>query len=172
MLQIHDYGHQIAAHIDLAVYGNDFARALVEVEVFSKFYPHINTEILTLHSPYDLHHMPIDSFQQINNVYGPSVRGDVAYISDSTGRWRYGHPLESEAFNTRKPIQLLTHPIWWVQEGETPAQKLERCLYSDYQNNLATLKEVLPKLFKLDSGTVGNEQTDDIAQSISAKETT
>jgi len=150
MSQIHDYGHQIATHADPAAYDNDCARALTEIEIFSKFYPYTNTEIASFHSSYDLHHMPIDSFQQINNVYGHCVRGDVAYISDSTGRWRYGHPLESEAFNTRKPIQLLTHPIWWVQEGETPAEKLERWLGDDFHNNRLTLKKFLPKLFKLD----------------------
>jgi hypothetical protein len=149
MLQIHQYGHQIATHIDLAAYGNDCAKALMEVEILSKFYPYINTGIVSLHSSYDLDHIPIELFQQLNNVYGPAIRGEVAYISDSTGRWRYGHPLDSEAFKTQKPIQLLTHPIWWIQEGETAAQKLERWLYSDYQNSCATLKEFLPKLFKL-----------------------
>ena len=149
MSQIHGYGHQIATHVDLAAYDNDCARVLTEVEVFSRFYPYINTEIASLHSSYDLYHMPIDSFYQINNVYGSAVRGDLAYISDSTGRWRYGHPLESEAFNTRKPMQLLTHPIWWIQEGETATQKLERWLYSDYLNSRATLKEFLPKMFRL-----------------------
>jgi hypothetical protein len=150
MLQIHDYGHQIATHLDLAFYNNDWANALAEIEILSKCYPYINTELVTLHSSYDLHRMPIDEFQQLDNVYGSAVRGDVAYISDSTGRWRYGHPLESEAFHTRKPIQLLTHPVWWVQAGETPSQKLERWLYSDYQIGRTTLKEFLPKLFKLD----------------------
>lgn len=147
--QIHHYGHHIATHIDLTAYDNDFAKALIEVEVLSKFYPFINTQLVSLHSPYDLKQMPIELFQQLNNVYGHAVRGDVAYISDSTGRWRYGHPLDSEAFKARKPIQLLTHPIWWIQQGETASQKLERWLYSDYLNSRATLKEFLPKLFGL-----------------------
>lgn len=149
MLQIHGYGHQIATHIDLAFYDDDWADALMEVEILSKCYPFINTQLVSLHSSYDLHRIPIDVFQQFDNVYGSAVRGDVAYISDSTGRWRYGHPLESEAFQARKPIHLLTHPIWWVQAGETATQKLERWLYSDYQNGRTTLKEFLPKLFRL-----------------------
>ncbi len=149
MLQIHGYGHQIATHIDLAFYDDDWANALMEVEILSKCYPFIDTQLVSLHSSYDLHRMPIDVFQQLDNVYGSAVRGDVAYISDSTGRWRYGHPLESEAFHARKPIQLLTHPIWWVQEGETAAQKLELWLYSDHLNSRATLREFLPKLFRL-----------------------
>jgi len=149
MLQIHQYGHQIATHLDLAAYDDDCAKALMETEVLSKCYPFISAEIVSLHSSYDLNQIPIGLFRQLNNVYGPAVRGDVAYISDSTGRWRYGHPLESEAFSAQKPIQLLTHPIWWIQEGETAAQKLERWLYSDYLNSRATLKEFLPKLFRL-----------------------
>jgi hypothetical protein len=93
--------------------------------------------------------MPIDVLPELNTVYGSAVKGKVAYISDSTGRWRYGQPLESAAFKARKPIQLLTHPIWWIQEGETANQKLERWLYTDYDYNRATLREFLPKLFKL-----------------------
>jgi hypothetical protein len=147
MLQLHHYGHQIATHLDLAAYDNDYVKALMEVELFSEFYPYINTQLVSLHSSCDLNQIPIEFFQELNNVYGPAIRGDIAYISDSTGRWRYGHPLNSEAFNTQKPIQLLTHPIWWIQEGETAVQKLERWLYSDYQNSQATLKEFLPKLF-------------------------
>jgi hypothetical protein len=148
MQQIQQYGHQIATHLDLIAYDNDCAKALMEVGILSKCYPHINTEIVSLHSSCDLNHIPIELFPQLNNVYGPAVRGEIAYISDSTGRWRYGHPLDSEAFKAQKPIQLLTHPIWWMQEGETAAQKLERWLYSDYLNSSATLKEFLPKLFR------------------------
>jgi len=149
MPQIHQYGHQIATHLDLTAYGNDFAKGLMEVEVMSQFYPYINTQLVSLHSPCDLNQMPIGLFQQLNNVYGAAVRGEMAFISDSTGRWRYGHPLDSEAFGARKPIQLLTHPIWWTQEGETATQKLERWLCSDHLNGRATLKEFLPKLFRL-----------------------
>lgn len=149
MQQIHQYGHQIAPHIDLAAYDNDYIKALMEVEILSKFYPYINTEIVSLHSTYALNQIPIELSQQLDNVYGPAVRGEMAYISDSTGRWRYGHPLDSEAFSSRKPIQLLTHPIWWTQEGETATQKLERWLCSDQLDGRATLNEFLPKLFRL-----------------------
>ena len=148
--EIHSYGHQIATHVDLTFYNNDLSSSLVEIESFAQFYPAVNQELVSLHSPYPLKEMPVDTCQQLNNVYGAAVRGDVAYISDSTGRWRYGQPLESEAFKQRKPIQLLTHPIWWYQEGETPIQKLERWLYNDYHNQRDTLRKFLPKLFQLD----------------------
>ncbi len=70
MLQIHQYGHQIATHIDLTAYDNDYAKALIEVEILSKFYPYINTHLVSLHSSYDLDQMPIELSQQLDNVYG------------------------------------------------------------------------------------------------------
>jgi hypothetical protein len=151
MLQIHRYGHQLALHVDLAAYDGDYARALTEVDILSKFYPYINTQLASLHSPYSLDQIPIESYRQLHNVYGPALRSDIAYISDSTGRWLYGHPLNSEAFSRQKPIQLLTHPIWWSQDGETATKKLEIWFHNDYLNTCAIAKEFLPKLFRLGS---------------------
>ncbi|HLG77883.1 MAG TPA: hypothetical protein VKX46_15820 [Ktedonobacteraceae bacterium] len=150
MWQIHSYGHRLATHLDPAAYDHDCRQAFMEIEILSKFYPFIDTQIASFHSSYDLDHMPIESFPEIDRVYGPCVRGEVAYISDSTGRWRYGHPFDSPAFRARQPIQLLTHPIWWVQEGETAASKLDNWLQATYQQSYATLRSFLPKLFKLD----------------------
>src|SRR5947209_10509357 len=125
ILQLHNWGHQVALHMDHVVYGGDYTKALLEINVLAQFYPYINTQLASLHSPTNLEQMPISSFEQLQNVYGHIFSKDVTYISDSTGRWRSGHPLDSEAFHARKPIQLLTHPIWWIQHGETPVQKLK-----------------------------------------------
>jgi hypothetical protein len=78
MLQIHQYGHQIAMHLVLAAYDNDCVKALMEVEILSKFYLYINTQTVSLHSSFDLNDIPIDLFQQLNNVYGSAVRGEIA----------------------------------------------------------------------------------------------
>ena len=161
-------GHQIALHMDHMVYGGDLAKALLEVNALAQFYPYINTQLASLHSPINLEQMPIASFAELQNVYGHIFSKEMTYISDSTGRWRSGHPLDSEAFHARRPIQLLTHPIWWIQglemryatsrpglacgyreeDGETATQKLECWLYKDYLNSLASAEEFLPKLFK------------------------
>jgi hypothetical protein len=145
--QLHRWGHQIALHMDNVVYGEDFAKALLEVNTFAQFYPFINTELASLHSPINLEQMPLASFRELQNVYGHIFSKDMTYISDSMGKWRSGHPLDSEAFHSRKPIQLLTHPIWWMQDGETATAKLECWLYRNYLNSLATAGEFLPKLF-------------------------
>lgn len=149
MWQLHRCGHHLALHVDLAAYGGDCAEALLEIEVLSGFYPFVDTRIASLHSPCDISKIPVELFQPINAVYGLSLRrNDIAYISDSTGRWLYGHPLDSPAFYTRKPIQLLTHPIWWVQDAETATAKLEQWFYNDYLYDCATARTFLPKLYK------------------------
>ena len=145
--QLHQMGHEIALHVDLRKYNDDYAMALEEVHVLSRFYPFVNTQLVSLHSPICLEQRLITSCKELNNVYGPFLKNEMAYISDSTGRWRYGYPLDSEAFFSRKPIQLLTHPIWWIQEGESPRRKLEHWLKSDYLNTLAFAQEYLPKLY-------------------------
>lgn len=147
--KIHAYGHQIALHVDLASYDGDCAEALMEIDILSKFYPYVDTQIASLHTPGDLRQLPIASHRPLYNVYGSALKGDIAYISDSAGRWLYTHPLDTEAFYTGKPIQLLTHPIWWHQNGETPRKKLELWLHNDYMHTYATAKEFLPKLFSL-----------------------
>jgi hypothetical protein len=150
LTQIHQLGHSIALHVDLSPYQGDYAKALREVGVLASFYPYIDTEIVSIHCPGDLKYLPISSFSCINSVYGPILRGEMAYISDSTGRWLYGHPLDSRAFLDRKSIQLLTHPLWWIQEGETTIKKLERWLQNDTVNSFADAREFLPKLFRSD----------------------
>jgi hypothetical protein len=146
--KIHALGHQIALHVDTMAYEGNLTHALQEIEVFSRFYPYANVRIASLHSPIDLEHIPMEPFDQLLQVYGHMLNKKMAYISDSTGRWRYGHPLTSETFYLRRPIQLLTHPVWWVQSDETPTKKIESRLYKDYLNTIMEAEEFLPKLFK------------------------
>lgn len=149
VLQMHEMGHHIALHVDPNMYQDDYALALTEVDVMAHFYPCIDTDIVSLHSPASLNEERIASFPQLKKVYGHFLRNQLAYISDSTGRWRYGHPLASEAFQLSRPIQLLTHPIWWVQDGEAPREKLECWLQNDYLDRLAVAHKYLPKLYKM-----------------------
>ncbi len=148
--QIHQLGHSIALHVDLTIFGDNCAQSLSEIDIFVKFYPYATPSIASIHSPIHLERMPIRDFEQFRHVYEHMFSKDVTYISDSTGKWRFGHPLDSEAFARRKPLQILTHPIWWMQEGRgegNAQEKLEAFLYKDYLNSLTVAREFLPKLF-------------------------
>jgi hypothetical protein len=54
----------------------------------------------------------------------------IQYLSDSTGRWRYEYPPESEALARGLPIQILTHPVWYADVPQRPYQALVRLLRS------------------------------------------
>jgi hypothetical protein len=148
--EIHAYGHELALHVDLTDHHGQPTDVEREIETLLSFYPYANSRLASVHSPHTLESLPIERYEQLHNVYHRARRGDIAYISDSTGRWRYGYPLDSAAFHEGKPIQLLTHPIWWVAEGETPARKLERWFQQRPQQDLERLRTFLPKLFRLD----------------------
>jgi hypothetical protein len=47
------------------------------------------------------------------------------YLSDSKGNWRAGEPLAALADGEHDVLQLLTHPIWWGDEHQPPAERLE-----------------------------------------------
>ena len=54
----------------------------------------------------------------------PRFFSEMGYCSDSRGLWRYGHPLNHEAVEKRRSLQLLTHPIWWVSDFRSVQEKL------------------------------------------------
>ena len=62
------------------------------------------------------------------HTYMKCFTEQVFYCSDSRGSFRYGHPLESKAFAEGRPLQLLTHPVWWSAEGSTPQESLRRLI--------------------------------------------
>lgn len=41
----------------------------------------------------------------------------MKYFSDSNGEFKYGNPLQSKDFKHLNNIQLLIHPIWWIDKN-------------------------------------------------------
>jgi hypothetical protein len=48
----------------------------------------------------------------------------IHYVADSRGGWYYGTPLAQDAFQQRRPMQILVHPIWWREEATAPLTTL------------------------------------------------
>lgn len=147
--QIHDCGHDVALHIDLSIYKEGYEHAVLrEVDCLLKFFPYANSKIFSVHRPATISPDKKISIQNLENVSSRTLYArPVDYVSDSTGAWRRGHPLDRNAFRTRQDIQLLTHPIWWTSKGTTPKEKLENSIAGDYSNTMALLKQHLPALF-------------------------
>ena len=49
---------------------------------------------------------------------------EINYMSDSKGLWNSGHPLNSDAFKNKLPLQILIHPIWWNNQSIDAYQNL------------------------------------------------
>lgn len=54
------------------------------------------------------------------HTYMPRFTRDIAYNSDSRGRWNSGLPTRSAAFAQRRPLHILVHPIWWSEQPIGP----------------------------------------------------
>ncbi len=78
--------------------------------------PSVEPLALTFHAPgapiADLISQPLGSI-----VYQPLVDASGRYFSDSTGKWRWGHPVHS-ALEPSELVQILTHPFWWFGGNE------------------------------------------------------
>lgn len=118
--EIRDLGHEIGLHFDAAQYDNqmDVIQKAVRREC------EILETIVSVPVKSISFHRPAKSLQGIPNrladrmhAYQPQFFSDISYFSDSQGAFRFGHPLDSDAFRRKAAMQLLTHPIWWTREA-------------------------------------------------------
>ncbi len=142
-------GHTVSIHFDPTNYADNFHEGLkFEAQLFELYFK-TTVNIISLHRPSEFflsYDHPIDG---IEHTYQRKYFKDIAYISDSTGQWRYGAPLESSAFLEGKTIHLLTHPIWWIQQGISNQDKLKAYFYkrkdhlkNEFFNNCKPFQEI------------------------------
>jgi len=121
IMKIKKLGHWISLHYDPSMY-KDVSRGVVyELDLFTEIFGE-RPYVISFHSP------PKDvvdlDLLECRHTYQPRYFTDIAYISDSRGRFSYGHPLKSQAFKEGKTLQLLIHPIWWMTGQESPGKAL------------------------------------------------
>jgi hypothetical protein len=124
-------GHDIGLHFDSAGLPVDLASWNVEAAADCKVLECAIGRPVTSIS----FHRPTEAMQglaaDINgkpHVYQPRYFKEIGYCSDSAGGFRYHHPLDHPSTLAGRSLQLLTHPIWWVDELGTPLDKLDRFL--------------------------------------------
>lgn len=66
-----------------------------------------------------------------------------AYISDSKGEWGEVPPFD-QINSVVHPctLQLLTHPIWWGEEQQSPVERLDEFVASLHDVNIEMIKEL------------------------------
>lgn len=117
--EIRNLGHEFGLHFDAAQYDDNIdviqRGANIECEILEKIIA-APVESISFHRPAkSIQGMPERLAGRLH-AYQPQFFSEIAYISDSQGRFRFGHPLDSEAYQNKSAMQLLTHPIWWTQE--------------------------------------------------------
>ena len=104
-----------------------------EIRFMEEFFQ-VKLDGVSFHRPFS-----IDFFNRLElgtypHAYESLFTKHFTYYSDSRGLWRYGHPLQSEAYSEKKNLQLLIHPIWWNEEATAPVECL-RQLQKDTSTN-------------------------------------
>lgn len=123
-------GHRLGLHFDCASYPAEAnvadlsAACRLEASVLQEWFG-VPIDAVSYHrpGPQVLSGNPELSRPYLH-TYLPLYTTQIQYCADSRGEWRFGYPLEKEAYRERKPLHLLVHPIWWTEEDEPPVDKL------------------------------------------------
>ena len=128
--KINKLGHYLGTHVylDQPIYSQSEVNFLTEqtkkqIEYFSHLFPDINlVPAFSFHVPKVdiLGKIQIDGYE---NTYSDKYFRDILYSSDSGGLWRYGLPMDNPKYG-QLSLQLLIHPVWWINQGVTPIDKI------------------------------------------------
>ena len=127
--EIRKLGHRIGLHFDASLLeGADKHSLEDQIEQECKILEgciDAPVSMVTFHRPTESLLEAGISLDRRGHGYESDFFKEMAYFSDSRGFWSHGSPLESEAFAEGRPMQILTHPIWWTgPAGQTPTQRL------------------------------------------------
>ncbi len=134
--RIRDLGHHVSLHFDPLIYDDFLAGLQREVAVFESYFD-TPVDIISIHRPNEFFQQFDQPIGHIEHTYQSKYFKHVKYFSDSTGMWRFGHPLESVEFLSLQSLHVLIHPIWWMMNGASNVDKL-RLYFGHRVNNLKT----------------------------------
>ncbi len=128
--EIRRLGHRIGLYFDFALYrdaGMNSLESRIEREC-GVLEDWIKEPVLMVSF-----HRPIESLLETEislgdrgHAYQSDFFKEMAYYSDSRGYWTHGSPVEVAAFAEGRPMQILTHPIWWCGPArQTQTERLE-----------------------------------------------
>lgn len=106
-------GHRVGIHFDPTVHEDVEAGFRQEKGMFESFFG-VPLAIASVHRPNDFLKDCDRPIAGVEHTYQGKYFKELAYISDSQGLFRFGHPYESEAWRAGKSIHLLVHPLWWL----------------------------------------------------------
>lgn len=129
-----DLGHEVGLHIDASVYSGDLTQVIAGVKEEATLLERITGRAITMYSMHKpgphISFLP-ETIGTMTSAYAARFVDEISYSSDSKGWWRFGDFRDSIDFRNRKSLQLLIHPIWWMQEEPLhPALTLDEFIRS------------------------------------------
>lgn len=83
------------------------------------------------------------------NTYNPAYYGPEKYITDSNQHFRCGDPLAFIKQFEGPILQIVIHPIWWSEQGQTLEQKLMKIVEETKKNTIDYLKNNIKSASKI-----------------------
>jgi len=125
--KLRELDHEIGIHFDANIYKKN-GKALQKA-----FYADLDCFMNLIGStlsldPYITYHMPSEDDKKPSlgfQVDQEPFLTEIKYFSDSYGKWRFGHPLNSKQFQEGKPLHLSFHPIWWAKDYWLHTSRIE-----------------------------------------------
>lgn len=150
IIAIGDLGHEIGIHLDCNSLPKDISEDyLIEKLNFLKriFEDVFQREMKTFafHVPNEniMNKFYKDSYAGLNNAYSAKIREKISYCSDSEGYWRFSRLEEFLQKESKYPICVLTHPVWWTPEVLSPAERVRRAILGRSQNEIEIYNSIL-----------------------------
>ena len=144
------YGHDIGIHFDYASYDVRNFEDLETLVHFEKniFERYFNTKIksISFHRPIESNFDLPKKISGLTNLYNEDLFYKINYFSDSRRNWKKD-PFSIEDLN--KPIQLLTHPVWFETNAESilkTLNNLEHIIVKEFwvnvSKNISNFKDI------------------------------
>ncbi|MGQ9811728.1 MAG: hypothetical protein ACUVQ7_10380 [bacterium] len=141
--QLQSMGHWVGLHIDTELLEMSSLRTFLEhlYHIFEE--PLQLVRVVSFHRPgTSVLGAKVDGFI---SVYEPRFFSEIKYISDSRGIWRFGCPCQKLRVGEYSQLQLLVHPIWWVNSGAKD--------FSEYLQQLLDMRVSSMKAYLADNIT-------------------
>ena len=145
--EIKEKGHTISLHFDPTAYQDIDKGFCLEKKLFEDIFD-VEVKIVSLHRP--------GKFLENNNkilegslhTYQDEFFKEMIYLSDSAGSDIKKKLREVNLSSPKKTIQMLTHPIWWTSNFNSPTETLYKWI-EEHQSFIISETQKNCKSFKL-----------------------
>lgn len=102
----------------------------------------IKTNIISFHQPSDRILMNNIKLSNIVQTYDKHLFTGIHYVSDSNKNWRSVHPYNIFKKSIYNKVQLLIHPMWWVQPKNIKTREVwKKTLINNFEQTQKQLVE-------------------------------